>query len=116
MNPQGDDPTLDAMHAMLAEIVAMREEMQQASTAPARPHPFIEWGLGIIGTLLVAAILGMVSITAQIRSIQDTRFTREDGERLRREMQILIQPSPDVLRRLTDHERRLERVEDERGR
>lgn len=114
-----DDPVVAAAQAMLDEIHALRADMAARPASDMVAVPKVLVGLSI--TLLAAACIGLYGIAMDVHSIEATRFTREDGERMRTELigyanriraEIMEEvPTPDTQRRLTDHERRLERIE-----
>ncbi len=109
-----DDPTLDAIDSLTAIVeseIEARRVHRPASGGGFYVHP---WLAGVVAALLAASIMWLtatvVSLREDVAVIKSNRFTNGMANDLRRDIERQI-PPPEVLRRLMDHERRLERIE-----
>jgi hypothetical protein len=115
-----DDPVVEIANQLRDELSAVLDEIRETPDKRGNGNggiyvpKWLVWMLGFLVPLMTTTLIWVASNTVKIRSrldvIESNRFTAVDGERLRRDIRD-SSPTPETVRRLTDHERRLDRLE-----
>lgn len=116
-----DDPYEEGLNALADILERIEEKMDDRQPIKGDGNGGVylpRWVaallLGTMLTMIVSFIYTFASMNTRLSIIESNRFTDADAGQMRRAIEAQI-PPPEVLRRLLDHERRLEGIERQTG-
>lgn len=112
---ESDDPVVLIAEQLKGELKALGEEVRRATKKNGNGGVYVpKWIASVASVIVATALIGLTATVLSMRSTLDTmkatQFTQTDAERMRRSIMDGL-PKPDTQRRLGDHERRLDRLE-----
>ena len=115
-----EDPVVAAVEMLRAQVRALETDVRQAgilAPAPARNGNGLylpRWAVGVVSSLIVAALIAITGLILDLRTdvhvIQGNRFTAVNGQEIRSDLYTL---RAELMQRIADIDRRLERLERE---
>lgn len=109
-----DDPVVAALEALGERIDSALSEPAPAPAPPVSGVVVPVWIAGIVVSMLLGSLAtsfgAIVAMNTRLTVVENSYLSVPAAEQMRRDIEANIPPL-EVQRRLTDHERRLDRIE-----